>query len=152
MPSLVRKGVWNTRKDPKCFKSKSFWTQKFLWTQNILAPKMFRIPDLLTKNFGPNLDTFTWESSVALLSPTCCHYCCFCYCYCYPKQKNSQLLVLGLRLNFDKNILTLVNRIICANISAAYQVFQQQNTVWCSSLISLTCLEYTYFILGSSSC
>ena len=63
---------------------KLFWTQKFLWTQivfvtqNILVPKFFWTPDFMDQKFywfmiisDPKLNTFTWELSVALLSPTC---------------------------------------------------------------------------------
>ena len=64
-----------------------FWTSKCLWaqnvfvTQNILDPKFFRTPDSMDQKFywfkkisEAKLKTFAWESSVALLSPTCYYY------------------------------------------------------------------------------
>ena len=93
--SLVREGVWNTRKDPKFLKAKFFWSQNYFGPKNVLdfkmsldpkchcnqkyfGPKIFSDPRfygpkilLVQKISAPKLNTFTWESSVALLSPTC---------------------------------------------------------------------------------
>ena len=103
--------------DPKCFGTqKFFWTPKFLQTknflgtQNILDPAVFQTQNLVQNQifFGPLfffrvhnffdpkffwthhffLKTFTWELSVALLSPTYLDYSGFVL---FPTAESMQL-------------------------------------------------------------
>ena len=53
-----------------------------------------------------------------------CNYCCYCYC-CYPKQKQSQLLVLGLRLGVRQNSVFILN---CITMSKPFMTGGAQLT------------------------
>ena len=57
----------NISSDPKCLCNPKFFGPKSFSAPRFYGPTVLSVQ----KNLDPKLKTFTWESSVALLSPTC---------------------------------------------------------------------------------